>query len=83
MKKIEFYTARYCGKCRALKRRINDLSEELKAIEIEYIDIDICKDKVKKNKVDGVPTLILYIGGEEVRRASGSMYEEDLLNFIA
>ena len=83
MKKIEFYTARYCGKCRALKRRINDLSEELKTIEIEFVDIDICKEKVKKNNVDGVPTLILYIDGLEAKRVSGSIYEEDLLNFIA
>ena len=83
MKKIEFYTARYCGKCRALKRRINDLSDELKAIEIEFVDIDICKEKVKKNNVDGVPTLILYIDGLEAKRVSGSIYEEDLLNFIA
>jgi thiol-disulfide isomerase/thioredoxin len=83
MKKIEFYTARYCGKCRALKRRINDLSDELKAIEIEFVDIDICKVKVKKNNVDGFPTLILYIDGLEEKRVSGSIYEEDLLNFIA
>ena len=51
MKKLEFYTARYCGKCRAIKRRLNDLHQELSDIQIIFHDIDIERTLAKKNKI--------------------------------
>ena len=83
MKKIEFYTARYCGKCRALKRRFIDLKEQLLDVDLIFRDIDIERSKAKAEKVDGVPTLIYYIDEVEVNRMSGSIYEEDIINLIA
>ena len=82
MKKIEFFTARYCGKCRALKRRLIDLKDSLKDVEIVFRDIDIERDLAKIKKIDGVPTLIYYLHSEEIRRISGSIYEEDILKFV-
>ena len=83
MKKLEFYTARYCGKCRAIKRRLNDLHQELSDIQIIFHDIDIERTLAKKNKIDGVPTLIYYDDDLEISRMSGSIYEEDILRLIA
>lgn len=82
MKRIDFYTARYCGTCRGVKRRLNDLKSSLSGIEVNYIDIDIDKLKFKKNEVDGVPTLIYYVDNLEVNRMSGSLSEEDLLKLM-
>jgi thiol-disulfide isomerase/thioredoxin len=83
MKKLEFYSARYCGKCRALKRRLSDLEQELSKIKIVIVDIDIDRVKSRANFVDGVPTLIYYKDEKEVSRVSGSIFEEDILNLIA
>ncbi|MFA7075700.1 MAG: thioredoxin family protein [Candidatus Izemoplasmatales bacterium] len=82
MKKIEFYTARYCGKCRAIKRRLIELKEELKDIDIIFHDIDIERAKARKEKIDGVPTLIFYLSGREIDRMSGTILTEDILNLI-
>ncbi|MGD9761397.1 MAG: thioredoxin family protein [Candidatus Izemoplasmatales bacterium] len=82
MKKIEFFTARYCGKCRALKRRFIDLKDQLTDIDLVFRDIDIERSRARADKVDGVPTLIYYIDGVEVNRLSGSIYEEDIINLI-
>ncbi|HQN74893.1 MAG TPA: thioredoxin family protein [Bacillota bacterium] len=82
MKKIEFFTARYCGKCRALKRRLIDLKNLLTDVEIVFRDIDIERDLAKMKKIDGVPTLIYYLDSEEIRRISGSIYEEDILKLV-
>jgi thiol-disulfide isomerase/thioredoxin len=83
MKKIEFYTARYCGKCRALKRRLIDMKEQLLDVDLIFRDIDIERSRAKAEKIDGVPTLIYYIDEVEVNRMSGSIYEEDIINLIA
>lgn len=82
MKKIEFFTARYCGKCRALKRRLIDLKDSLTDVEIIFRDIDIERDLAKIKKIDGVPTLIYYLDSKEIRRISGSTYEEDILKLV-
>ncbi|MDD4070124.1 MAG: thioredoxin family protein [Candidatus Izemoplasmatales bacterium] len=83
MKKLELYSARYCGKCRALKRRLSDLKKELIDVDLIIHDIDIERAKAKANKIDGVPALIYYINNKEVARMSGSIYEEDILSLIA
>ncbi len=82
MIEIEIFTARYCGTCRALKRRISDLKTSLSEVKITYRDIDVERDKVRNKKIDGVPTLILYRDGLEIERISGSIYEEDILRLI-
>jgi thioredoxin 1 len=82
MKEFEVYTARYCGTCRALKRRLSDLKDHLSDLKITYRDIDVERDKARRNLIDGVPTLIVYQEGVEVERISGSIYEEDILRLI-
>ncbi|MDD3711908.1 MAG: thioredoxin family protein [Candidatus Izemoplasmatales bacterium] len=82
MKKIEFFTARYCGKCRALKRRLIDLKDSLTDVEIVFRDIDIERDLAKIQKIDGVPTLVYYLDSQEIGRISGSIYAEDILKLV-
>ncbi len=82
MKEFEIFTARYCGTCRALKRRISDLKPSLSEIKITYRDIDVERDKVRSKKIDGVPTLVLYQNGLEIERISGSINEKDILRLI-
>ena len=82
MRKIVFFTARYCGKCRALKRRFKDLENSLTDIDLIFSDIDIERSKARLFKVDGVPTLILMDNELEIKRLSGTILEEDILDFI-
>lgn len=82
MKKFEIFTARYCGKCRALKRRLIELKDELTEVEIIFRDIDIERSRAKQLNLDGIPTLIYYIDEEEVSRTEGSILEEDIRNIL-
>ncbi|MCK5732017.1 MAG: thioredoxin family protein [Tenericutes bacterium] len=78
--KALFFMARYCGKCFAIKRRISRLVEDGRFnIKYEFIDIELQKDFVNKFVVNGVPTTIILKDNKEVRRISGSLYNEDLL----
>ena len=75
--------ARYCGKCFAIRKRINRLVEDNRFnIKYEFIDIELQKDLVNTFVVSGVPTTILLKDNKEVQRISGSLYEEDLLSYI-
>ncbi|MFA7560984.1 MAG: thioredoxin family protein [Candidatus Izemoplasmatales bacterium] len=82
MKKLEIYIARYCGTCRGLKKRIINIKESLIEVEIIFRDIDIERDKVRKNNIENVPTIIFYIDNQEVSRLDGYISEEDILHLL-
>jgi len=82
MKKFEIFTARYCGKCRALKRRLIELKDELTEVDIVFRDIDVERSRAKSLKINGVPTLIYYINEEEVLRTEGSILEDDIRKIL-
>lgn len=82
MKKFEIFTARYCGKCRALKRRLIELKDELNDVSIIFRDIDVERSRAKQLKINGVPTLIYYINEEEVSRTEGSILEDDIRKIL-
>jgi len=83
MRKILFFYASYCGKCKAIERRLKRLEHEsLLKITYEMYNIDIDRKIFIKYKVDGVPTLVLLEADREVRRFVGSAYREDLIEFI-
>ena len=78
--KVLFFMARYCGKCFAIKKRINRLVEDNRFnINYEFVDIELQEDLVNTFVVNGVPTTIILKDNKEVQRISGSLYEEDLL----
>ena len=82
MKKFEIVTARYCGKCRALKRRLIELKDELVEVEIIFRDIDIERSKAKSMHIEGVPTLIYYLDDKEISRTDGTILEDDIRTIL-
>lgn len=83
MKKILFFTARYCGKCFAIKKRFNKLMVEDKIhIDYEFINIEKDKEAVKKYQIEGIPITIVLEDNKVVKRITGSLYEEDLLELV-
>lgn len=84
MKLLKFY-ADWCQPCKMLSRVIEDSKADIDSlmINIEEIDIDNDMDTARKYNVRGVPTLILVEdSGEEVRRKSGYMNENELIRFV-
>jgi thioredoxin 1 len=73
-------SASWCQPCKNLQNVID--STELNVDEIQLIDIDENPDFAYEYGIRGIPTLILYEDGSEVRRTSGSLTKEQLIQFI-
>lgn len=52
------------------------------SVDIIQLDIDNNQEAANANKVDSVPTFIIYKNGEEQWRHSGEIEGNDLLNKI-
>ena len=79
MKKILYFTASWCGPCRALAPRMEKLASH---INYQKIDIDSNQDLSIKYGIRSVPSLVLVDeNGNELNRIVGAQPDEIILNF--
>lgn len=82
MKLLKFQ-ATWCQPCKMLSRIMQDASDKI-TIPVEEIDIDQNMDMAVQFQVRGVPTLVVVDDeGKEVKRASGMMNEDKLMEFLS
>jgi len=78
MKKILYFTAAWCGPCKALGPIMDSLQGQ---INFDKIDVDTNTELSAQYGVRGVPLLILLENGEEVNRLVGVQSKENILKF--
>lgn len=66
------FTASWCGPCRMMHPVLENLSDKLKG-KVDFYEVDVDQSPVEANQfgVRGVPTLVLFHGGEEIDRVVG------------
>ena len=78
MRKILYFTAAWCGPCKALGPIMDSLQGQ---INFDKIDVDSNTDLSIQYGVRNVPTLLLLENGEEVSRLVGVQSKEAILEF--
>lgn len=79
---VEFF-ATWCPHCQKMMPIVEQVRELLGAqTPVIQLDIDQNKETAQENRVDGVPTFIIYKNGQEVWRHSGEIDGNDLLNKV-
>jgi thioredoxin 1 len=79
---VDFF-ATWCGPCQALSPIIQEVSREMedKMIVIK-VDVDKNPAVAQKFGIRGLPTMILFKGGEPVWRQSGLMTKRDISSIL-
>jgi thioredoxin 1 len=68
---VDFY-ANWCGPCRMIAPIMEDLSKEYAGrAHIAKVDVDQAQEIATKFNVTSIPTVILFMNGEEVKRVIG------------
>ena len=81
MKALKFY-ATWCEPCKALSKIIEGARDKI-TMPIEDIDIEQNTELVQKYGIRGVPALVIVDDeGKEVKRQSGMVMEDKLLEFL-
>ena len=78
MRKILYFTAAWCGPCKALGPVMDWLQGQ---INFDKIDVDTNRDLSTKYGVRSVPLLVLVEGENEINRLVGIQTKEQILNF--
>lgn len=78
---VEYYTATWCGPCRAFGP-VMDLVMSEKGISYQKIDVDNNRELAITNGISSVPTILFKVGNEIVHRQTGAMSRGQLASII-
>ena len=79
---VEFY-ASWCPHCQRMMPVVEQVKELLSnSVNIIQLDIDQNQESANSNKVESIPTFIIYKDGKEQWRHSGEIDGNDLLNKV-
>ena len=79
---VDFY-ATWCGPCKMMHPVLEQLKEDLgELVRILKLDVDKNEDFAMQYRIQSVPTLMLFRGGETLWRQSGAMRLDDLKELI-
>ena len=79
---VDFW-AEWCGPCRALAPKLEEIATELKGkIKILKINVDENPTMPAKYGVRGIPTMILFKGGEEIEQIVGNLPKNNILEVL-
>ena len=78
---VEYYTAKWCGPCKAFGP-IMDLVMNEKGVSYRKIDVDDNREVVMTNGISSVPTIVFKVGEEIVHRQTGVMSPVQLASMV-
>jgi len=79
---VDFW-AEWCGPCRMLAPTIKTIADALKGkLKVCKVNVDENKQYASQYHVRGIPTLILFKGGEPVDQLVGNQPKEAILETI-
>lgn len=80
---VDFF-ATWCGPCKMMHPVLEQLKDEMgESIRIIKVDVDKNEKLSGNYRIQSVPTLILFRGGEAVWRQSGAMRLSDLKGVVS
>jgi len=78
---VDFW-AEWCGPCKQIAPALEELSAELEGVTIAKINIDENPMAPSKYGVRGIPTMILFKGGEAVSTKVGAQPKSSISDWI-
>ncbi|MDH5421556.1 MAG: thioredoxin [Acidimicrobiia bacterium] len=79
---VDFW-AEWCGPCKTLSPLLEAAAAEYAgAFELVKIDVDANQALSQQMKVQGIPTVVAFVGGQPVGQFSGAVSEAELRAFI-
>ena len=67
------FTASWCGPCRMIAPVLDQIAtEEADRLKVVSLDVDANPETTRTYQVMGMPTLVLFVGGERVTQVVGA-----------
>ena len=77
MKSVKYFSATWCGPCKAFKPIMQEVAND--GYSVEFIDVDQEQNKATKYGVRSVPTTVIEENGKEVNRFVGAIPKDQVI----
>ena len=78
---VDFW-APWCGPCKMVLPIVEELAEERTDFKVCKINVDDNKELTRQFRVMSIPTLMVFKGGEMVKKNVGTMEKDELIDFV-
>jgi len=79
---VDFWAA-WCAPCRALAPTIDSIAEEYKGrVKVGKLDVDSNGNTAMRYNVRGIPTLLLFKGGQVVEQRVGAIGKSEVQKML-
>ena len=78
---VDFW-APWCGPCKMVKPIVEEVAAERDDIKVGLLNVDEEMELAKKFRVMSIPTLMVFQGGEMVKKTTGAVSKDELLDFL-
>lgn len=75
---VDFW-AEWCGPCRALGPKLEEIAGEKSNVKVVKINIDQNKETAQKFGIRSIPTMILFKDGKDIETLMGNLSKEDIV----
>ena len=78
MKTLKYFSAKWCGPCRAFRPVMEEIASE--GYSIQFIDIDEAGGLADTYKISAVPTIVIEENGNVIDRFSGVIPKQQVID---
>jgi thioredoxin 1 len=79
---VKRFTAAWCGPCKQLAPLMEQIKSELTDVNFETIDVDSNPESALKYNIRSVPTMVIEVDGQEVKRTLGVQSKPAFINLL-
>lgn len=77
------YWAEWCGPCRMIAPILDEVADEMQGeVKVVKVDTEACRNTAVKMGIRGIPTLMVFKGGEVVDQHVGALSKGQLVEML-